>query len=180
MEGAVLKTLYKELTEPSDEIVRLVANNVSEGRLTAATRAAIRHHIPNAFNALVRERLNERLSSAIDEGTDGEPVVLSEFETTADEIEGFQIVRAIASEIIDPMRVHMRDSKSYCAILLDDNNRKPIARLWFNSETARYVSTFDEGKDETRNPIKHVSEIYKHKQKILARVKMMIDELEAE
>lgn len=175
MEGAVLKALQKELVEPSDEIVRLIANQVTEGRLTAATRAAIKHHIPNAFNALLRERLNERLNSAIDEGDDGEPVSVSEFETTADEIEGFQIVRAIASELVDPSRVVMRDSKSYCAILLDDNNRKPIARLWFNSETARYVGTFNEGKDETRNSVLKISDIYKYKRHILDRVKAMTE-----
>ncbi len=37
------------------------------------------------------------------------------------EIDGFNIVRAICSKFVAPERVVMRDAKSYCAILLDDN-----------------------------------------------------------
>jgi hypothetical protein len=43
--------------------------------------------------------------------------------TTAEEMEAFHIVRAILHELIDPKRVVMRDAKSYCAILFDDNNQ---------------------------------------------------------
>lgn len=41
----------------------------------------------------------------------------------------------------------MRDSKSYCAILLDNNNRKPVCRLWFN-RSQYYLGLFDEQKNE--------------------------------
>ncbi len=174
MEMAVTKVLQKEMVEPSDELVRLVGSQAIEGRQSAGIKAAIKRHIPNAFNAIIRERLNDRLTSAIDEGTDAEPVSASEYETTADEIEGFQIVRAIVSEVVEPSRVHIRDSKSYCAILLDDNNRKPIVRLWFNSDSVRYVGTFDHEKEETRQQIVDVTDIYKHKAQIIERVKAML------
>tara|TARA_R110002033_G_scaffold48227_6_gene94495 strand:- start:61 stop:273 length:213 start_codon:yes stop_codon:yes gene_type:complete len=68
----------------------------------------------------------------------------------------------------------MRDSKPYCAVLLDDNNRKPIARLHFNSETSRYLGTFDDEKEEIRNPIDTTIDIFHHKTAILNRVKTMI------
>ncbi len=42
--------------------------------------------------------------------------------TTAEELEGFFSIKSILREIIDSKRVAMRDHKSYCAILLDDNN----------------------------------------------------------
>ena len=47
-------------------------------------------------------------------------------ETTTEELEGFQIIRAIGAELVDPERIAIRDAKSYCAILLDDNNRRPM------------------------------------------------------
>jgi hypothetical protein len=62
--------------------------------------------------------------------------------TTADEISGFHIIQAIASRLVSPNRIVMRDAKSYCAILLDDNNRKTIARLHFNGLTAKYLGLF--------------------------------------
>lgn len=174
MEMAVTKALQVEIVEPSDELVRLIGSQVIDGRLTTGTKAAIKRHIPNAFNAIIRERLNDRLTSAIDEGTDPEPVNASDYETTADEIEGFQIVRAIASELVEPSRVFIRDSKSYCAVLLDDNNRKPIVRLWLNSDSVRYLGTFDETKEETRRPITKISDIYQHKGIIVERIKAML------
>ena len=173
MEGAVLSALQQELSEPSDGMVRLIAAKVVDGRLTAATKASLKHHIVSAFNAIVRERLNERLTSAIDEGETNDPVIVDDFETSPDETEGFQIVRAIASEVVDVDRVHMRDSKSYCAILLDDNNRKPVVRLRFNSDTTRYVGTFAESNDEERHLITKNSDIYKLKQRIVARLKFL-------
>jgi hypothetical protein len=45
--------------------------------------------------------------------------------------------------------------------LLDDNNRKPIARLWLN-RSKKYLGVFDENKVETRIPIADVQEIYQH------------------
>jgi hypothetical protein len=58
------------------------------------------------------------------------------------EVSGFHIVQAIASRLIDPKRVVLRDAKSNCAILLDNNNRKSIARMHFNGVTAKYLGVF--------------------------------------
>lgn len=70
---------------------------------------------------------------------------------------------------MDPNRIIMRDAKSYCAVLLDDNNRKTIARLHFNSPTARYVGTFA-GKDETRHSVAGPVDLYKFEKAISARI----------
>lgn len=61
------------------------------------------------------------------------------------------------------------DDAVNCAILLDDNNRKTVARLWFNSATARYLGTF-KGKDETRMSVTGPVDIYQHSKAILARL----------
>ena len=65
-----------------------------------------------------------------------------DIETTVEETEGFMIVRAILRKTVQVNRVVMRDVQSYCGILLDDNNRKPICRLHFNS-SKKYVTLFD-------------------------------------
>ncbi len=46
-------------------------------------------------------------------------------------------------------------------MLLDDNNRKPIARLWLN-RSKKDLGMFDENKVETRVAITGVEDIYQH------------------
>ena len=60
-------------------------------------------------------------------------------------------------------RVGHRDTKSYMGILVDDNNRKPICRLHFNSGQ-KYIGLFDEEKNETRHPIENPDDIYQFAQ----------------
>ncbi|SUA04680.1 Uncharacterized conserved protein [Mycolicibacterium fortuitum] len=63
---------------------------------------------------------------------------------------------------VAPERIHYRDSKSYFAILLDDNNRKPIIRLNLNGKSVKFVTTFEQGKDAgVRRDIASVVDIYK-------------------
>jgi hypothetical protein len=42
----------------------------------------------------------------------------------------------------------MRDAKSYCAILFDHNNRRPICRLLFNEPSNKSIVLFDTGSEE--------------------------------
>ena len=89
--------------------------------------------------------------------------------TTEEEVEGYYIVKSILREVIDPRRVTMRDRISYCGILLDDNQRKYICRLWFNS-SQKYVGLFDEEKKEERVPIGDLNDIYQHAERLKATV----------
>lgn len=79
--------------------------------------------------------------------------------TTEDELEGFYIVKSVVREVIDAKRVFMRDTQSYCGVLIDDNNRKPVCRLFFNS-SRKYLGTFAAEKKITRHPIENVNDIY--------------------
>ena len=78
---------------------------------------------------------------------------------TQDEMLGYHIVRALAARHIDASRITVRPAQSYCAILLDDNNRKSIGRLHFNSQTVKYLGTFAH-KLETRRQIAGPNGIY--------------------
>ena len=146
MQSLVYRELQKEFQEPSEDLIRLIAGRVHPGRLTPAVRDSFKALIVTSVSSLIRDRVNERLTSALsasnptDDDPDGEsdgPIF-----TTEEEMAGFNIVRAIGAKAVDPRRIVIRDAKSYCAVLLDDNNRKPIVRLHFNSPTSRYVGTF--------------------------------------
>ena len=84
-------------------------------------------------------------------------------------MEGFYIVKAILRSEISPARITMRDVRSYCGILLDDNNRKPICRLHFNA-SQKYVEFFDGEQQEERLPIENVDDIYSYADRLKAAV----------
>jgi hypothetical protein len=137
--------------------------------------------VTKATKQFLNDQVNERLKTALggsnfsvvdsniaEEAVTSQPVAEddldrdTEIETTLEELEGYQIVKAIACGEVKPQRIVHRDAKSYFAVLLDDNNRKPIARLHFNSKKQKYVGIFDNDKNETRHPISSLDEIYTH------------------
>lgn len=182
LESQMRIELEKEFATPSDEFVRIMAGRVLPGgRMTAAVRDQIQPILVASIASLIRDRVNDRLTSALNVANpeavtlpEGASDDMSEADdgviTTDDEISGFRIIQAIAARHVDPKRIAIRDSKSYCAVLLDDNNRKTLARLHFNSPTTRYIGTFV-GKTETRHAVGAITDLYKLEDAIVARLK---------
>lgn len=174
LQSEVTAELRREFAEPSDDLIRLVAGRLHDGRLTEAVRERFRNAIANSIASLIRDGINERLENAISHGSDVPevPAVPADddgIETTQVEIDGFNIIRAICASKVSPNRIVMRDAKSYCAVLLDDNNRRTIARMHFNSATARYLGVFT-GKEETRLPVSDPVDIYQHQKALISRI----------
>lgn len=176
LESLVRKELEGEMATASEEFARMIAKRVSTGQVTAQVKDTFTRLIANAFSAIVRDHVNDRLTSALNasavpEDDDTPPAIgaADEIITTEEEVSGFRIVQAIASKLVDPKRVVMRDAKSYCAVLLDDNNRRTLARLHFNGITTKYVGTF-EGQSESRTLIADLTDIYKLAPQIEARI----------
>lgn len=177
LQSLLRKELEKEFSDPSEEFVRMMAARVHDGRITSQVRENFAKLLINTISALIRDLVNDRLSSALNASTipeepqaPTEPGAEAEIVTTAEEISGFHIVQAIAAKYVSPKRVAMRDAKSYCAILLDDNNRKSLARLHFNGVTTKYFGTFI-GKEETRHHIDDLTDIYQFSDQIALRLK---------
>lgn len=145
------KRLLKEWFDtPPDEMVRLVAKDIGAGRMTAEMKEIVSKAIVTAIKEIVRERFESRISTAFDEPSDetaDAETPASEIETTSEEIEAYLMVKALLRGSVATDRIAIRDAKSYCAILLDDNNRKPLARLHFNGRT-KQIGLFDGEKEE--------------------------------
>lgn len=161
--SAIKKGIGELMENPSEDFVRMVTPGLYQGRFTAQVKEQFTPMVKAAFKEIVRESVQSRLSNALAE-TEASAIALDENEeeivTTEEEREGFMIIRAIVRDILKPNRVVMRDQKSYCGILVDNNNRKPLARLWFNRGT-RYLGLFD-GEKEDRVRVDSLDEIYEH------------------
>ncbi len=177
----IKKVFAHQLEDPDEEFVRFFFQRIMPGgRFTASMKDQFSPLIAKAFQQYLSDKISDRLRSAL-EGEKLTPVIKIDeaaedhqernpkdgIVTTEEEIEGYNIVRAIAAKVVHPTRVAHRDTKSYMGILLDDNNRKPICRLWFNAKQ-KYLGVFDENKEETRIPIDSAVEIYQHADKITA------------
>lgn len=166
---------------PSDDIVRLFVKQVHNGVATQKILWDFRPLLMRAFQQYINDNVNDRLKSALtpdvpsvdktkneapaEEQGDGRKI-----ETTDDEVQGFYIVCAILCSVVDLERVVMRDAQSYCAILFDDNNRKPICRLHFNG-SKKYVETFDAEKVGTKHQISTLNDIYKLSSELVSTIK---------
>ncbi|TFC09531.1 restriction endonuclease [Cryobacterium algoritolerans] len=177
--GQIKRTIAAQFTEPQDEWIRFFTTRVYEGAFTQKVREQFTSLVTKATKQYLNDQVNARLKTALGgsnfsssdaaaETMSSIPVAQDDLDrdteimTTLDELEGYQIVKAIACSEVKPQRVMHRDAKSYFAILLDDNNRKPIARLHFNSKKQKYIGIFDGDKVETRHPIDSLDEIYLH------------------
>ncbi|MDQ3684681.1 MAG: type I restriction endonuclease [Acidobacteriota bacterium] len=181
----IKRLLTEQMETPSDEFVRFFASKVFDGSLTPNRREYFSGITKLSFNQLINERINARLTSAMAGSAGVEassvlpaPVVTKNasieaaaptgedlIQTSEEELEGFFIVKALLRDMVDPKRIVHRDTQSYMGILLDDNNRKPLARLRFN-RTQKYVGIFDEKRNEERVPIQNLNDIYQHADKL--------------
>ena len=165
--------INQEILEPSQDFVKLFANRAYGGRLTSKIMEEFTEIVNKAFNQIIGEKVNDRLNSALnkeqekqlaEEQVEEQPK--SKVETTEEEIEGYQIVVAILRRKIRKERIKHRDTQTYFGILLDDNNRKPICRLHLNGRV-KYISLFDQDKNETREKIESVDDIYRFEKQLL-------------
>lgn len=132
MQSLVAKELEKEFAEPSEEFIRLIAKRIHDGIITASIKDSFKSLIVASINGMIRDKVNDRLTSALhgadDEVDDVTPATVDNEDviTTQDEIDGFNIIRAIGSRNVDPSRIVMRDAKSYCAVLSITTIARPL------------------------------------------------------
>ena len=192
--GAIKRELAAQFREPDVDWVSGIARRVYEGSITARVREQFAVLVSKAMKQFLADQVNERLKTALGgqgygevgappaditdapEPAEADPEVAQRDRgvvTTPEEVDGFLIVRAIACSELPLERIVPRDQKSYCSVLADDNNRKPIARLHFNGAN-RYIGLFDENKNETRIQIGSLDEIYLHAEQIRATAKRWV------
>lgn len=174
--GQIRRIIAQQLKEPDEEFIRFFIARVYEGPITQRVREQFAPLTLKAIKQYLNDQINERLKNAISprptiemepdsqQEADAEQVREEDDDgiiTTVEEIEGFNIVKAIVRSSVDVARIAARDTKSYFGVLLDDNNRKPICRLHFN-RAQKYIGIFDDEKKEVRHPIDNLDDIFSY------------------
>lgn len=188
--SALKREMSAEFAEPSDDFVKLFSRRVYDKPIRQSALDKFRPLVEKALKRYLADQVNNRLATAL--GADGEKPDAENGDeaaeeqaadvdetgddgivTTDEEIAAYRIVKAIACSEVAPDRVTMRDAKSYCAVFLDDNNRKPVLRLYFNSSQKK-IAVFEDGSILSKEPIESLDDIYRFSDAIRKEVRYLL------
>lgn len=185
----IRKVLAAEMASPSEDLVRFFTSRVYTGRMTPNVKIQFTELVKRGLHLFVSERLSDRLKTALAQESgetpslsspinanaapppplapvaEGDPSRTDRIVTTPEELEAYYIVKSILRDQVDPSRIAYRDAISYFTILLDNNNRKTICRLYIGGSKQYLVFMTDERKED-RVPINSIDEIYSYADRI--------------
>ena len=184
-----LKTIIQnEFSNPSADFVKMFATKVYDGRMlqnvvdqfTPLVKRAISSHINDIINERLKGALTvseakpETQQTKIEEIKTETPVEVqpdSKIVTTEEELDAYRIIQAICRQKVDVSRIAYRDAQTYFSVLLDDNNRKPICRMYFNTGT-KYVATIDENKKDVKHAIESLDDLFQYTEDYFKAIEM--------
>lgn len=160
----------------SQEFVKYFAKQVYASIITAKILEQFTNLTKKSAQIFISDLITERLNSALNKEKETnaaqEITTIQEhkeievkIETTEEEREAFMIVKTILRQKIDVKRIAHRDAQSYFAILLDDNNRKTICRLYMNG-IKKYFAVLDENKKEIKTEIETLDNLFDFSEKL--------------
>ncbi len=178
----IIQIANKEFAEPSDEFVRFFAQRVYPKKVTQKALDNFKVITKDSLDQFLSDKINERLKSAMQAKSPAKapeiqpaeltptPEPVENVMTTEEEWEGYYFVKAILRDVLEPSKVAIRDAKSYCAILYDDNNRKPICRFYFDGKQ-KYVGLFNSpDRKENKIVISNIQDLFKYSDELKATI----------
>lgn len=151
----IKSVILNEFTSPSPEFVKLIGKQVYDKQFTQSVIEQFAELTKKAISSYFNDLISGRLKAAINdnkiEDNIGDDTTNEEQEaapedgivTTEEELEAYYIVKSILRGVIDPSRVTYRDRRRYFNIFIDDNQNKPVCRLFLNVETNKQVSIYN-------------------------------------
>lgn len=154
--------LSENLNEPTESFIAYLVSQIYDGIKTKSTLEKFSPIIKKGFNQFITERVNEKLSAALNTSVETKTLDTTEeiqevvqddgIITTPEELEAFTVFKVASKDFIDSSRLYYRDTKSYFGILIDDNNRKWVFRF-YQKATKNLIEIRDSGTFEIDTPI---------------------------
>lgn len=167
--------LSQELNSPSPEFVKYFAKQVYPSIITAKVLELFTNLTKKSAQVLISDLITERLNTALNKekavSAAQEPMPVasdeneSKIETTEEEMEAYMIIKSILRQVVDVKRVTYKDTQSYFTILLDNNIRRIVCRLYLNG-SKKYFVTLDENRKEIKIEIDSLDRLFEFTQKL--------------
>ena len=152
--------LNDQMNTPSEEFTKYLVGEIYDGVKTKSTLDKFKPIIKKGLAQFINERVNEKLSAALNTSAAAKEEIIEpiqsepEIITTAEEMETFTIVKIILKDTIQIDRLYYRDNKSYFNILLDDNIRKWILRVFvYDNKIKMVLNDSNKTSYEISNPV---------------------------
>ena len=186
--------LSKEIDSPTPEFVRFIAKQAYSGQVNQNVIASFTPIVKKSFEEIVNDKITDRLNMAIKStesretkqtaepaATKGEQLpsgIVHEDKgrgivTTQEEFNAYLIVKAIVCEILPPERVAYRDAMSRFSVFADDNNRKPICRLYLDGKK-KWLVIPDANRKKIGYGIESIEDIYKYAAQLKVAAKLYV------
>jgi hypothetical protein len=175
--GELKMLISSEASSPTPDFVRHFGKQIYQGTFTAKVSEQFVVLVKRAFAAYVNDLISDRLKAVIEkeeeeqvqtEGSIASPVSgKADIETTEEELQAFFTVKAILRPYIAHERITYRDALSYYSVFIDDNNRKPVCRFYFNSEKTKQIALFGEEKEPVKYKIESLDDIYNYSEQLI-------------
>lgn len=175
--GLIKDYLNRQLRNPDEEFAKLIISNIYDGIKTKQVVDSFKPTIAKSFNQLINEQVNSKLNTALNQTSDDSDDSENEKDvskekndkannivTTPEELETYAISKLIIKEVLDQDRVGYRDNQSYFNILIDDNIRKWVLRVYFK-KNRNFIMLHDDNFTELEfsSPV----DIYNYKKQII-------------
>lgn len=176
----------EQMDEPSVDFVKFVLNYVYEGVKTQKIVEEFAPIVKKSIQQYINDSMNAKIKSALSKDDEEEKMAIapsepleensvqdeekevsheSKINTTIEELEAYAIIKSILRTTVNSNRIAYRDTESYFGILLDDNNRKWICRVYLMA-SVKYIMIADENKKPVRYDIETIDDIYKFSKEI--------------
>jgi hypothetical protein len=188
--NSIKKLLKSEFEEPSDAFTTFILNEVYDGIKTQKIKDKFSQTIKKSISEFLNDIIRTKLEGALEvnkneeikidnteELVEVEEVKKNNIVTTEEEIRGLAIVKSLLHGEIELNRISYKDTNNYFNVLLDNNTRKWICRLYFNTDN-KYISfpEIDSNGNKTNKEIKMLLEngldsVYDLKDKLVISLK---------
>lgn len=178
--------LKQQLASPSEDFANYILSHIYEGRKTANVVEKFLPIVKRAFNQLITETLSTKFAETLkgdskfnDSDITQENIPSSDVDTninkiitTADELEGFAIIKSILRTVINPNDITYKDTESYFGILYKNNTRKWICRLYLGSKKSIVLPADDKGQE--RYYIETLDDLYIYEDQLKSVVEKLV------
>ena len=181
--------LNSEMQSPTDDFVKFIISDFYKGVKTQNVIERFKPIVKKSLNQFVSDFMNDKLKTLLNEGNNEDDTVEEEHDdkvvendnivssdpekgifTTKEELEGYEIVKGILSDVVDLDDIDYKDVQSYFGILYKGNIRKWICRLRLDYKKKSIVIC-GENKEEIKHYIDSIDDIPKYADEIRQAVK---------